>query len=577
MKPALALSFVVLCGLATPAVPNMSAASSNNSAEFNRLVDHYFDLYFQFHPGEATVAGFHQYDSKLEDYSRSSREGEISNLRTFSSELERLDPGKLPADSAADLAFLESNIKGRLLELQVLQMWRKDPNVYLGGVTGSIFLIIKRNFAPPEDRLRSVIARERQIPGVLETARENLSNPPKIYVQIAIEQIPGILGFYRTDVPDAFKGVTDTSLHGDFQGANTAVINALEDFQHFLQADLLPKAEGDFRIGPENFREKLLDDEMVRIPLDQLLTIGYDDLHRNQQRLKETAALINPQADPREVLASLEKDHPAPDQLLPAFRNILGSLRDFIESHKIVTIPSPILPILEETPPFMRATTSASMDTPGAYETKATEALFNVTLPQPDWTPQRVEDWMEGFNRGTILSTAIHEAYPGHYLQFLWSKRLNSKVRKLLFCGSNVEGWAHYTEQMMLDEGYGRGDPKLRVGQLQDALLRNARFIVGIEMHTGTMTMDQARDFFIREGYQTPAVAEMETKRGTSDPTYLVYTLGKLQILKLREDYKQKLGSKFTLQGFHDRLMEQGGIPLVLIRRALLGDNSPTL
>jgi uncharacterized protein (DUF885 family) len=203
--------------------------------------------------------------------------------------------------------------------------------------------------------------------------------------------------------------------------------------------------------------------------------------------------------------------------------------------------------------------------------------MFNVTTAEPGWPAQQVEEWMQGFNRGTILSTAIHEAYPGHYVQFLWAKRLNSKVRKLLFCNSNVEGWAHYTEQMMLDEGYGGGDPKMRMGQLQDALLRNSRFIVGIEMHTGNMTMEQGKEFFVREGYQVPAVAEMEAKRGTSDPTYLVYTLGKLQIMKLREDYKKKLGDDFTLQAFHDRFLAQGGMPLGIIRRAFLGSDSPTL
>ena len=589
-----AAPFVVLCCVALTISPNMHAGSPKNSTDFNRLVDNYFDFHFQFHPKEATAEGFHQYDTKLEDYSRASREGEISNLRTFGAEFERLDPTKLPAESAGDLAFLQGTIKGRLLELQVLQMWRKDPNLYVGDATESIFVIIKRSFAPPEDRLRSVIARERQIPGVLMAAHDNLSNPPKIYTQIAIEQMPGIIEFFQKDVSEAFQAVgpngvrpgasaarpyeiKDAALWTEFQRTNADVVKALENFQAFLQDDLLPKSQGNFRIGEENFRQKLLDEEMVNIPLDQLLKIGYDDLHRNQQRLKETAALIDPNADPREVLASLEKDHPTPDQLLPAFRNLLGSLREFIAAKKIVTIPSPILPILEETPPFMRATTTASMDTPGAYESQATEAMFNVTIPQPDWTPQHVEDWMEGFNRGTILSTSIHEAYPGHYVQFLWVKRLNSKVRRLLFCDSNAEGWAHYTEQMMLDEGYGGGDPKLRVGQLQDALLRNSRFIVGIEMHTGNMTMDQAKEFFIREGYQVPAVADIEAKRGTADPTYLVYTLGKLQIMKLREDYKRKLGPKFSLQDFHDRFMEQGGVPLVIIRRAMLGDNSPTL
>ena len=555
----------------------MAAKTPAKSSDFDRLVDNYFTFYFQFHPREATAAGFHAYDSKMEDYSRASREGEISNLRTFAAEFDRLDAKKLSEESAGDLVFLESTIKGRLLDLQVLQTWRKDPNLYLGGATDSIFVIIKRNFAPPEERMRSVITRERLIPSILTEARSNLSNPPNVYTRIALEQMPGIIDFFQKDVPAAFQGVADAPLRAEFQSANGDVVKALEDFQNFLEHDLLPKSQGNFRIGAENFHQKLLDEEMVNIPLEELLTIGYADLHRNQQRLQETAALINPHASAREVLASLEKDHPAPDQLLPAFRDLLGSLREFITAHQIVTIPSSVQPILEETPPFMRATTTASMDTPGAYESKASEAMFNVTLTEPTWTPQRVEEWMEGFNRGTILSTAIHEAYPGHYVQFLWVKRLSSKVRKLLFCNSNVEGWAHYTEQMMLDEGYGGDDPKLRMGQLQDALLRNSRFIVGIEMHTGTMTMEQAKEFFIKEGYQVPAVAEVETKRGTADPTYLVYTLGKLQILKLREDYKAKMGSRYTLQNFHDRFMEQGGVPLSIIRRTLLGDNSPTL
>lgn len=574
---ALVASFVLLWWVAMTPLHPMRAANTRSQTDFGKLVDNYFDFYFQFHPQEATAAGFHQYDNKLEDYSRGSREGEIANLRNFGAECERIVPAKLSPDSAADLAFLQSKINARLLEIETLQWWRKDPNLYVGNVTESIFVIIKRNFAPPEERLRSVIAREHQIPATLAEARTNLSNPPRIYTQIAIEQMPGIIEFFQNDVPAAFPDIKDKALWADFQQTNAAAIKALENFQSFLQSDLLPASQGDFRIGEKVFQQKLLNDEMVKIPLEQLLKIGYADLHRNQQRLKETAALINPNASPRDVLALLEKDHPAPDQLLPAFRNLLGSLREFIAAKKIVTIPSPILPILEETPPFMRATTTASMDTPGAYESKATEAMFNVTIPQPDWTPQHVEGWMEGFNRGTVLSTAVHEAYPGHYVQFLWVKRLNSKVRKLLFCGTNVEGWAHYTEQMMLDEGYGGGDPKLRMGQLQDALLRNARFIVGIEMHTGDMTMDQAREFFIQEGYQVPAVADIETKRGTSDPTYLVYTLGKLQILKLRDDYQKKMGDKFSLQEFHDRFMDQGGVPLVIIRHALLGDNSPTL
>jgi len=252
-------------------------------------------------------------------------------------------------------------------------------------------------------------------------------------------------------------------------------------------------------------------------------------------------------------------------------------LKDYITANKIIAIPSPVLPIVEETPPFMRALTTASMDTPGPYEKVAKEAFFNVTLPEASWTPKQIEEHMEGFNRGTIISTAVHEAYPGHYVQFLWMQTIPSKVRKLLGANSNAEGWAHYCEQMMLDEGYGNGDLKLRLGQLQDALLRDARYIVGIQMHTGVMTYNQGIDFFVNEGYQSRTNGERETKRGTSNPTYLYYTLGKLEIMKLREDYKKMRGSAFTLEEFHDRFMREGTPPIKIVRKALLGNDSPVL
>ena len=244
----------------------------------------------------------------------------------------------------------------------------------------------------------------------------------------------------------------------------------------------------DFRLGAEVYAKKLLYDEMVDTPLDRLLEIGYKDLRRNQEAFRATAAKIDARRSPMQILEEIEKDHPAPDKLLQSFRDVLGGLRDFIVSHNIVKIPSPVLPILEETPPFMRALTFASMDTPGPYEKVAKEAFFNVTLPESGWPADRIAEHMAGFSRPIIVTTAIHEAYPGHYAQFLWLQQVKSKVRKLIQANSNVEGWAHYCEQMMLDEGYGGGDLKLRLAQLQDALLRNARYIVGIGMHTGQMS-----------------------------------------------------------------------------------------
>jgi uncharacterized protein (DUF885 family) len=393
---------------------------------------------------------------------------------------------------------------------------------------------------------------------------------PGLYTEIALEQLPRIVTFFEKDIAAAFRDARDAGLQAEFKRANQAVIAALGEYQKFLRHDLLPRSRGDFRIGAQNYRNKLLYDEMVETPLDQLLRAGYDDLRRNQQAFRETAARIDPHRAPQQILRDMEQEHPAPANLLRSFRDVLGGLRRFVTEHGIVTIPSPVEPILEETPPFMRALTTASMDTPGPYEKTAKEAYFNVTLPEPNWTKQQVEEHMAGFHRGVILSTAIHEVYPGHYTQFLWLARAPSKVRRLIAAGSNGEGWAHYCEQMMIDEGYARGDLKMRLGQLQDALLRNARYIVGISMHTCKMTYEEGIGFFVTEGYQTRTNAERETKRGTADPTYLVYTLGKLEILRLREDYKKHRGQAFTLRDFHDRYLEQGAPPLAIVRRALL-------
>jgi uncharacterized protein (DUF885 family) len=213
------------------------------------------------------------------------------------------------------------------------------------------------------------------------------------------------------------------------------------------------------------------------------------------------------------------------------------------------------------------------MFTPGPFETRARDAMYNVTLPDPAWPKERVEDFLRGaFNRPLMDVVSIHETFPGHYVQFLWNQRLDSKVRKLIDATSSSEGWAHYCEQMLLDEGFGGGDPKLRLAQLQDALLRAARYVVAIRMHARGMSFAQAKAFFVDEGYQSAEVADMEAKRGTEDPTYLVYTLGKLEILRLRDDYRRKLGPAFTLRRFHDALLAQGAIPLPLARRALLGE-----
>ena len=549
----------------------LTALFTTGAASAQTIYDRFFDeYYFPFNPTTATQTGLHQYDAQLDDYSRAGAVKRTAELKKWEAQF-----AALPASADRDLVL--NSIRDGLLELETIRMWERNPDEYSSGITSSAFSIMSRTFAPPEARLKSLIGRESQMPKALQDGRANLQNPPRIYTEVAIEQMPGNISFFEHDVPQAFQSVKDKKLLADFRAANTAVIKALREYETWMKKDLLPRSNGDFRLGAENYAKKLRYEEMVDIPLNRLLEIGYADLRANQKAFAETAARIDRSKTPQQILAELEKDHPAPDKLLEAFRDTLGGLRDFINTKKIVTIPSKVLPILEETPPFARALTFASMDTPGPYEKVAKEAFFNVTLPEKSWPKDRIENFMHAFHRGTILSTAIHEAYPGHYVQFLWMQQVDSRVRKLLGASSNAEGWAHYCEQMLLDEGYSAGDQRMRLGQLQDALLRNARYIVGIEMHTGKRTFEQGIEFFEKEGYQPHEIAVRETKRGTSDPTYLYYTLGKLQILKLREDYKKLKGSAFSLGEFHDAFMRQGYPPIKIVRRALLGDDSPVL
>jgi uncharacterized protein (DUF885 family) len=566
-----------------------AAYSENQTAQqqFQRASDDYFDqVYFPYQPTSGTVAGYHQYDAKLEDLAASTIDTEVAALDTFEKRISAIPAASLDQTTRGDRQMVLNQIRSRRLTLHTIRPWAKNADEYSSTCANAAFTLMERKFAPADDRLRSLIAREKKMPALIAAARVNLQNPPRIFTQIAIEQLPGIIRFFQHDVPLAFTDAHDEALKVEFAKSNEAVIAALNDYLRWLKTDLLPRSNGDYRIGAETFSKKLLYDEMIDIPLPRLLEIGYADMHRNQQQFAEVARELEPDKTTREVLEELGHQHPAPDKLLDAFRETFTSLLGFIRSHHIVTIPSDVPPVLEETPPFMRATTQASMDSPGPFETRATTSYFNVTLPSPAMTPAQVEGYMHSYNIGTVISTSVHEAYPGHYVQYLYSLKAPSRVRKILTANTNIEGWAHYTEQMMLDNGYGRPgtgakDEReakfLRLGQLQDALLRNARYIVGIQMHTGNMTYDQAVEFFQKEGYQPKETAAVEAKRGAGDPTYLYYTLGKLEIMKLRADLMKKQGTAFSLQKFHDQFLSQGFPPIKIIREAMLGDDSPTL
>lgn len=530
--------------------------------------------YVRLNPSQATDLGVHAYDSQLEDFSRQAIASRVQGLREFRRTLDGIAPATLSPAPLLDREQLIHAIDSQLLSLDVVRQWSKDPDMYSSAATNAAYTIMKRRFADPATRLRSLTARERQMPALLAEARKNLDNPPEIFTKIAIEQIDGNVSFFTNDVPAAFTDVKDATLLAEFKKANDGVIAALGDYRTYLERELLPKSKGSFALGAETYAKKLAADEMIDLPLSQLLDIAERDRARNEADFARTARQIDPARSPDEVLTSLQADHPAPDRLLQATQDTLDGLRRFILDRHIVSIPSPNPATVKETPPFMRATTSASMDTPGPFEATATEAYYNMTLPDPRWRKEKQAEFMKQWYYASISNVSVHEVYPGHYLQFLYAKQYPSDVRKVFGAATNAEGWAHYDEQMMLDEGLHANDPKYRLAQLQDALLRDVRFIAGIRMHTQGMTVQEATRLFETQGHQPGPVAESEAKRGAGDPTYGYYTMGKLMILRLREDYKAKMGAAYSLEKFHDAFIRLGPLPLPLIRRAMLGDTS---
>jgi uncharacterized protein (DUF885 family) len=564
------LSGVLISGCAG-AQPSPPTAGSGDAA-FGQLSTAILEDHYKRDPSQATDLGIHKYDDQLEDLSEGALKAESAALKDFRSRLAAIDPATLTLDNALDREQLIHGLDAQVLGIDTIKMWAKDPDTYSSDLTNAAYVIMKRNYAPAADRLKALIAREKKLPAALEEGRKNLTNPVGVYTQIAIEQIDGNISFFRTDVPAAFADVTDKALLDEFKQTNGDVMAALGGYKTFLQKELLPKATGSFEYGADTYVKALSAREAVELPLDRLLQIAEADRQKNEDALQATLKQIDPKRPADRVMASLQLDHPSAGKLLQTTQDTLDSIRQFIIDHHIITIPPSDPAHVKETPPFMRSTTSASMDTPGPFETAKLQAFYNMTLPDPRKPRAEQDDYMRNWYYAMTSNVSVHEVYPGHYIQFLYARNFPSDVRKVFGANTNIEGWAHYCEQMMLDEGFHAGEPKYRLAQLQDALLRDVRFIVGLKMHTQGMTVDEATKLFETQAYQPHPVAVQEAKRGTSDALYGYYTLGKLMIMKLRDDYKAKMGPQYSLQGFHDAFIKLGPLPLPLIRKAMLGD-----
>jgi hypothetical protein len=536
-------------------------------------VDTYFDSLYSFNPSQGTAAGFHQYDNKVEDLSASNFARRIATLHWLQGQLDSIRSPQLALDDSIDAAMIDGAIKSELQDEVELANWKKNPMGYVGLPGNAVDLLMKRNFAPPAERLKSVTSRLRGVPAVLNEMRENIVNPPKEFTDLAARIAGGSVGFFKSDVAIWAKGAagSDSATLREFTQVNDSVVASMQSAADWLNRTLLPKSRGKYAIGAKAFADKLRYDEMVDIPLATLLKTGEAQLDKDYKAFLATAQEVAPGKTPAEAMATLEAEHPTAADLIPSAKSTVEGLRQFLIDHKIVDIPSEVRPIVTETPSYARSGSFASMDTPGAYETKATEAFYYVTPPEKDWDAKHVEEHLRLFNKSVMNIITVHEVFPGHFIQFIYAPQFPTKTRKLLGAASNAEGWAHYGEQMMVEEGFGNHDPKTRLAQLSEALLRDCRWVVGMKEHTQGMTVqDGATNYFTKKCFQQPANAYEEARRGAYNPTYLYYTLGKLEIYKLRADYQKARGANYSLREFHDAFVKQGAPPIKIVRRLLL-------
>jgi uncharacterized protein (DUF885 family) len=546
---------------------------------FQDVVETFYHDEFRAHPIKATDIGVHDYDAEVDDLSRDGQTKNAVRLHKALDDFTAIDPVTLSAGDRDDREMLINSINGKLLDVETIRYWQKDPNVYVRSATSAVFDLVHRDFAPLADRLRSVIAREGQIPMLLATGKANIEHPPRAFVDIAIRNVAGSIDFLKTGAPVAFAAVEDQQLKREFTTANDSAIAALENYKTYLEQELKPKADGDFALGSDLFAKRMAYNEMVDVPPDTLLDMAYAQLHKDQGALSVAAREVNPTAPIEAVLKEIRAQHPTADTLIPTARDGLAGLRAFVLDHHIVTIPSDLLPKVEETPGFQRATTAAAIDPPGPLERRATQAFYYVTPPDAELAPDKLEQYLEAYYLPGLVMISTHEVWPGHFMQYL-TRRAHpdwSLARRMAESYSTAEGWAHYAEQMMVEQGLGDGDPKLKVAQLEMALLRDCRFVASIEMHTKGKSVDDAIQIFTKECGSPEPEARREAYRGTRDPGYINYTVGKLEILKLRDDYRAKMGDKFSLTDFHDRLLAGGLVPIKIIRREMMGEDGPVL
>ena len=540
-----------------------TAATANN--QWDKYVEGFLNDYFVAHPEFAVYQGKHEFDGKLPDWSEDGLKKEIARLHAERDKAVAFKNEQLDERQRFERDYLVAQIDKDLFWREIADQPHTNPYFYADSIDPDVY--VSREYAPLETRIKSYTAYAKNVPAALNQIKANLKLPlAKTLVKIGRTTIGGLADFYSKDVPTVFASVKDENAQKDFKQANDAAIQAVKDFDGWL-AQQEPNATDNFALGADKFRLMLRQTEAVDIDLQRLEEIGRADLERNTNALKQECDKFAPGASLQECMAKASANKAAGANVVEAATNQLTDIRKFIQDKDILTIPGTEQAKVAQAPPY-KAWNFAYINIPGPYET-GLPSTYYVSPPNPTWSKEKQDAYVPG--KGSLLFTSVHEVYPGHFVQFLHANRSKSKFGQVFVGYAFAEGWAHYTEEMMYDAGLGNNDPEMHIGQLQEALLRNVRFLSAIGMHTKGMSVEDSRKMFVEQGLQDEGTAEQQAERGTFDPAYLNYTMGKLMIRKLREDWTASRGGRSAWKQFHDAFLQYGGPPVPLVRKAMMG------
>ncbi|HEX2250209.1 MAG TPA: DUF885 domain-containing protein [Gemmatimonadales bacterium] len=555
--------FVVIAALCL--VSACGRQSGQSSGPWDSFVSGFLETYFEANPLFAVYQGRHEYDGQFPDWSEAGLKRWMSRLHQL-----RDSAATFPIDTADQSQRLERDYVVAVIDRDLFwgerADWpRRNPEYYTGSIDPNVY--IAREYAPLPQRMRAYTRYAANLPAALSHVRTNLRTPmPKSYADIGRGRIGGLASYLKSDVPQVFDSVNDPSLRREFEAANAGAIKALEALSAWF-GEQAERGTDNYALGPELFAAMLRMTEGVETPLDELERRGQEDMDRNLTALKEACSRFAPGESIRRCVTRMNAHKPAGSPV-EAARQQLDTLEAFVRDNDIVSIPGRERALVEESPPYQRFN-FAYIDIPGPYE-KGLPSIYYISPPDPSWPAQEQQDYVPGV--ADLLFTSVHEVWPGHFLNFLHSNRSSSMFGRVFVGYAYAEGWAHYTEEMMWEAGLGRRDPEIHIGQLANALLRNARYLSAIGLHTKGMTIAESERLFREQAYQDAANARQQAARGTYDPAYLNYTLGKLMIMKLREDWTRERGGREAWYDFHNRFLSFGGPPIPLVRRAMIGD-----